>query len=199
MNNNKMEESEDSISEDIKEDNNNNTNNKSNILRLNDNDFQKIEDSIKIMSKRLDNTLNKMNQVTSNKNNNNRRNNYINNINANSLNNLNSINNSINVSKISDNNNASIMTSESYLKNNFININNNMNKNKEIIDQLIKVVKGELNQINIYQKIKEYFKSLNTLEEKLEFIKILKNNLEIRLILARIYSILSSIFYLFKF
>ena len=178
MNNNKMEESEDSISEDIKEDNNNNTNNKSNILRLNDNDFQKIEDSIKIMSKRLDNTLNKMNQVTSNKNNNNRRNNYINNINANSLNNLNSINNSINVSKISDNNNASIMTSESYLKNNFININNNMNKNKEIIDQLIKVVKGELNQINIYQKIKEYFKSLNTLEEKLEFIKILKNNLE---------------------
>ena len=179
MNNNKMEESEDSISEDIKEDNNNNTNNKSNILRLNDNDFQKIEDSIKIMSKRLDNTLNKMNQVTSNKNtNNNRRNNYINNINANSLNNLNSINNSINVSKISDNNNASIMTSESYLKNNFININNNMNKNKEIIDQLIKVVKGELNQINIYQKIKEYFKSLNTVEEKLEFIKILKNNLE---------------------
>ena len=177
-NNNKMEESEDSISEDIKEDNNNNTNNKSNILRLNDNDFQKIEDSIKIMSKRLDNTLNKMNQVTSNKNNNNRRNNYINNINANSLNNLNSINNSINVSKISDNNNASIMTSESYLKNNFININNNMNKNKEIIDQLIKVVKGELNQINIYQKIKEYFKSLNTVEEKLEFIKILKNNLE---------------------
>ena len=120
------------------------------------------------MSKRLDNTLNKMNQVTSNKNtNNNRRNNYINNINANSLNNLNSINNSINVSKISDNNNASIMTSESYLKNNFININNNMNKNKEIIDQLIKVVKGELNQI-----------SLNTVEEKLEFIKILKNNLE---------------------
>ena len=120
-----------------------------------------------------------MNQVTSNKNaNNNRRNNYINNINANSLNNLNSINNSINVSKISDNNNASIMTSESYLKNNFININNNMNKNKEIIDQLIKVVKGELNQINIYQKIKEYFKSLNTVEEKLEFIKILKNNLE---------------------
>ena len=175
-NNNKMEESEDSISEDIKEDNNNNINNKSNILKLNDNDFQKIEDSIKIMSKRLDNTLNKMNQVSSNRNNN-RRNNYINNINTNSINNLNSINNSINISKISENNNASIMTSESILKNNFININNN-NKSKELIDQLIKVIKGELNQINIYQKIKDYFKSLNTLEEKLDFIKILKNNLE---------------------
>ena len=176
--NNKMEESEDSISEDIKEDNNNNINNKSNILKLNDNDFAKIEDSIKIMSKRLDNTLNKMSQVSNR--NNNRRNNYINNINninTNSINNLNSINNSINISKISDNNNASIMTSESLLKNNFININNN-NKSKELIDQLIKVIKGELNQINIYQKIKEYFKSLNTLEEKLDFIKILKNNLE---------------------
>jgi hypothetical protein len=174
-----MEESEDSISEDIKEDNNNNINNKSNILKLNDNDFQKIEDSIKIMSKRLDNTLNKMSQVSSNRNNN-RRNNYINNINninTNSINNLNSINNSINISKISENNNASIMTSESILKNNFININNN-NKSKELIDQLIKVIKGELNQINIHQKIKEYFKSLNTLEEKLDFIKILKNNLE---------------------
>ena len=176
--NNKMEESEDSISEDIKEDNNNNINNKSNILKLNDNDFAKIEDSIKIMSKRLDNTLNKMSQVSNR--NNNRRNNYINNINninTNSINNLNSINNSINISKISDNNNASIMTSESLLKNNFININNN-NKSKELIDQLIKVIKGELNQINIYQKIKEYFKSLNTLEEKLDFIKTLKNNLE---------------------
>ena len=176
--NKKMEESEDSISDDdiLKENNNNNKNNRSNILRLNDNDFQKIEDSIKIMSKRLDNTLNKMNQVSSNRNNN-RRINFMNNLNTNSLNNLNSINNSINVSKISENNNASIMTSESYLKNNFININNT-NKNKEIIDQMIKVIKGELNQINIFQKAKEHFKMLNSIEEKLDFIKILKNNLE---------------------
>ena len=175
--NKKMEESEDSISDDdtIKENNNNNKNNRSNILRLNDNDFQKIEDSIKIMSKRLDNTLNKMNQVSSNRNNN-RRTNFMNNINTNSLNNLNSINNSINVSKISENNNASIITSESYLKNNFININNN-NKNKEIIDQMIKVIKGELNQINIFQKAKDHFKMLNSIEEKSDFIKVLKNNL----------------------
>ena len=176
--NKKMEESEDSISDDdiLKENNNNNKNNRSNILKLNDNDFQKIEDSIKIMSKRLDNTLNKMNQVSSNRNNN-RRINFMNNLNTNSLNNLNSINNSINVSKISENNNASIMTSESYLKNNFINLNN-PNKNKEIIDQMIKVIKGELNQINIFQKAKEHFKMLNSVEEKLDFIKILKNNLE---------------------
>ena len=175
--NKKMEESEDSISDDdtIKENNNNNKNNRSNILRLNDNDFQKIEDSIKIMSKRLDNTLNKMNQVSSNRNNN-RRTNFMNNINTNSLNNLNSINNSINVSKISENNNASIITSESYLKNNFININNN-NKNKEIIDQMIKVIKGELNQINIFQKAKDHFKMLNSIEEKSDFIKVLKNYL----------------------
>ena len=174
--NKQMEESEDSNSEEdnIKE---NNNNNKSNILRLNDNDFQKIEDSIKIMSKRLDNTLNKMNQVSSNRNNNSRRNNYINNININSINNMNSINNSFNISKISDNNNnASIMTSESYLKNNFININ--PNKNKEIIEQIIKVTKGELNQNNIYQKAKDFFRMINNIEDKLDFIKILKNNLE---------------------
>ena len=147
--------------------------NKSNILKLNDNDFQKIEDSIKIMSKRLDNTLNKMNQASANKNNS-RRANFNNNIN--SINNMNSINNSINVSKISDNNNASIMTSESYLKNNFINLNSN--KNKEIIEQLIKVVKGELNQSNIFEKARDYFKMINTTEDKLDFIKVLKNNLE---------------------
>ena len=172
----KKEDSEDSFSEDddIPKENNNN---KSNILKLNENDFQKIEDSIKIMSKRLDNTLNRMNQVSSNKNNS-RRNNYINNININSINNLNSINNSFNVSKISDNNinNASIMTSESYLKNNFINLN--PNKNKEIIEELIKVIKGELNQSNIYQKSKDYFKNIKTAEDKLDFIKILKNYLE---------------------
>ena len=175
---NKKELSEDSFSdEDTIKENNNNNNNKSNILRLNENDFQKIEDSIKIMSKRLDNTLNKMNQVSASKNNS-RRNNYINNININSINNLNSINNSFNVSKISDanNNNASIMTSESYLKNNFININ--LNKNKEIIDELIKVIKGELNSNNIYQKAKEFFKTIKTSEEKLDFIKILKSYLD---------------------
>ena len=165
----KEEESEDSNSdEEIIKDKN-----KSNILKLNDNDFQKIEDSIKIMSKRLDNTLNKMNQASANKNNS-RRANFINNIN--SASNMNSINNSINVSKISDNNNASIMTSESYLKNNFINMNSN--KNKEVIDQVIKVVKGELNQSNIFEKARDYFKMINNTEEKLDFIKILKNNLE---------------------
>jgi hypothetical protein len=90
---------------------------------------------------------------------------------------MNSINNSINVSKISDNNNASIMTSESYLKNNFI-MNSISNKNKEVIDQVIKVVKGELNQSNIFEKARDYFKMINNTEEKLDFIKILKNNLE---------------------
>ena len=124
------------------------------------------------MSKRLDNTLNKMNQISSNKNNNSRRLNFINNINTNSINNL----NSINVSKISEsNNNVSIITSESYLKNNFINSNNS---NKEIIDQMIKVIKGELNQGNIFKMINEYFININTAEEKLDFIKILKINLE---------------------
>ena len=174
--NKQMEESDDSNSNEDTIKINNNNKNKSNILRLNDNDFQKIEDSIKIMSKRLDNTLNKMNQVTNNRNNNSRRNNFINNININSINNMNSINNSFNISKISENNinNASIMTSESYLKNNFININ----KNKEIIEQMIKVIKGEINQNNIFQNAKEHFKMINTIEDKLDFIKILKSNLE---------------------
>ena len=67
IDNKKKEKSEDSESE---EDTKNVNNNKSNILKLDENDFQKIEDSIKIMSKRLDNTLNKMNQISSNKNNN---------------------------------------------------------------------------------------------------------------------------------
>ena len=169
IDNKKKEKSEDSESE---EDTKNVNNNKSNILKLDENDFQKIEDSIKIMSKRLDNTLNKMNQISSNKNNNSRRLNFINNINTNSINNL----NSINVSKISEsNNNVSIITSESYLKNNFINSNNS---NKEIIDQMIKVIKGELNQGNIFKMINEYFININTAEEKLDFIKILKINLE---------------------
>jgi hypothetical protein len=180
INNKKEEESEDSNSDENIITKDKNINNKSNMLKLNDNDFQKIEDSIKIMSKRLDNTLNKMNQLSANKNNNSRRSNLIiNNINTNSINNLNSINNSFNVSKISENNNnASIITSESLIKNNLFNLNSNTNKNKEIIEQMIKVVKGELNQINIFQKIKEYFKMINSVEEKIDFIKILKNNLE---------------------
>ena len=180
INNKKEEESEDSNSDEDFNIKDKNINNKSNMLKLNDNDFQKIEDSIKIMSKRLDNTLNKMNQLSANKNNNSRRSNLIiNNINTNSINNLNSINNSFNVSKISENNNnASIITSESLIKNNLFNLNSNTNKNKEIIEQMIKVVKGELNQINIFQKIKEYFKMINSVEEKIDFIKILKNNLE---------------------
>ena len=57
-------------------------------------------------------------------------------------------------------------------------MNNNINKNKEVIDQVIKVVKGELNQSNIFEKARDYFKMINNTEEKLDFIKILKNNLE---------------------
>ena len=77
------------------------------------------------------------------------------------INNLNSINNSINISKISENNNnnASIITNESYLKNFFINLNfnnNNVNTNpnintntnKDIIQQIINVVKGESTKNN---------------------------------------------------
>ncbi len=45
-------------------DDNNIISNKLNRSKLNDNDFQKIEDSIRLMSKRLDNTLNKMNEVS---------------------------------------------------------------------------------------------------------------------------------------
>ena len=135
------------------------------------------------MSKRLDNTLNKMNEI-SQRNNNSRKTNIIEENsksnkkdNNNNLNNLNN-NNSINISKISDNNNnVSIMTSESFLKNNFINFNTN-NNNKEIIEELIRVIKGESNKNNIYQTAKINFQKLSSIEEKLEFTKILKNNLE---------------------
>ena len=135
------------------------------------------------MSKRLDNTLNKMNEI-SQRNNNSRKTNIIEDNsksnkkdNNNNLNNLNN-NNSINISKISDNNNnVSIMTSESFLKNNFINFNTN-NNNKEIIEELIRVIKGESNKNNIYQTAKINFQKLSSIEEKLEFTKILKNNLE---------------------
>jgi hypothetical protein len=69
------------------------------------------------------------------------------------------------------------MTSESFLKNNFINFNTN-NNNKEIIEELIRVIKGESNKNNIYQTAKINFQKLSSIEEKLEFTKILKNNLE---------------------
>ena len=179
------------------DDNNNinNTNNKLNKSKLNDNDFQKIEDSIRLMSKRLDNTLNKMNEV-SHRNVNSRKTNIIT---SNSLtsqqgiiNNLNSINNSINISKISENNNnnASIITNESYLKNNFINLNfnnnnintnpnTNPNTNKDIIQQIINAVKGESTKNNnIYQTAKNHFLNLTSIEEKIEFIKLFRTSLE---------------------
>ena len=150
-------------------------------------DLQKIEDSIRLMSKRLDNTLNKMNEV-SHRNKNARKANIStnNSINSNqgNINNLNSNINSINISKISEsnNNNASIMTSESFIKNNFINFNSNtnnkQNNNKEIIEELINVIKGEINKINIYQNTKIYFQNLSSEEEKMEFSKNLRNSLE---------------------
>ena len=173
----------------IQEDDDNNKMNKS---KLNDNDLQKIEDSIRLMSKRLDNTLNKMNEIS-------HRNKKANNISTNNsiisqkgnINNL--ANNSINISKISDNNinNASVMTSESFLKNNFINnFNNNnninQNNNKEIIEQLINVVKGESNNNNIYQTCKIYFQNLSSFEEKFEFLKTLRNNFENPIFLRQI-------------
>ena len=175
------------------DDNNiNNTNNKLNKSKLNDNDFQKIEDSIRIMSKRLDNTLNKMNEV-SHRNKNSRKANLVTSNSVTSqqgiINNLNSINNSINISKISENNNnnasISIMTNESYLKNNFINVNfnNNVNTNpninKDIIQQIINLVKGESTKNNnIYQTAKNFFLNLSSVEEKIEFIKNLRKSLE---------------------
>ena len=175
-------------------DDNNIISNKLNRSKLNDNDFQKIEDSIRLMSKRLDNTLNKMNEV-SHRNINSRKQNIITNNSINSqkgnINNLNSINNSINISKISENNNnnASIITTESYLKNNFINMNfnNNIaNNNKDIIEQIINVVKGESNKNNIYQTAKIHFQNLSSVEEKIEFIKIFRNYLENPFFLSQI-------------
>ena len=72
------------------------------------------------MSKRLDNTLNKLNE-DSHRNNNSRKQNLVTNNSINSkqgiTNNINSNNNSINISKISENNNnSSVMASESFLK-----------------------------------------------------------------------------------
>ena len=106
------------------------------------------------------------------------------------INNLNSINNSINISKISENNNnnASIITNESYIKNNFINLNfnnnnvntnPNTNTNKDIIQQIINVVKGESTKNNnIYQTAKNHFLNLTSIEEKIEFIKLFRTSLE---------------------
>ena len=169
------------VDDDEEEDNLNNNINKS---KINDNDFKKIEDSIKLMSKRLDNTLNKMNEA-SNRNNNSRKTNLLSN-----NNNLNSSNtNSINISKISDNNNnnASIITSESYIKNNLLNFNSNLTNNqniyennniKDTVEQIIKVVKGELNENNIFQNAKLFFFKLTSIDEKFEFIKLLRNKLD---------------------
>ena len=147
--------------------------------------LQKIEDSIRLMSKRLDNTLNKMNEV-SQRNINPRKQNITTNSPLNNkqgiVNNLNSNINSMNISKISENNNnASMMTSESFLKNNFINFNNNNNNiqnNKEIIDELINVIRGESNKSNIFQTAKIHFQKLSSSEEKIDFIKIFRNSLE---------------------
>ena len=149
------------------------------------NNLQNIEDSIRLMSKRLDNTLNKMNEI-SHRNINSRRANLVTSNSINSkqgiTNNLISNNNSINISKISENNNnASIMTSESFLKNNFINFNtnnNNQNNNKEIIDEFVSVIKGESNKNNIYQTAKIHFQKLSSTEEKMDFLKIFRNSLE---------------------
>jgi hypothetical protein len=81
------------------------------------------------------------------------------------------------------------MTSESYLKNNFISLNNNLNSNsnqnlninssnnKEIIEQIISVVKGESNKNSIYQNAKIHFKKLSS-EEKMDFAQNLRDALE---------------------
>jgi hypothetical protein len=80
------------------------------------------------------------------------------------------------------------MMSESYLKNNFISLNNNLNSNsnlnlninsnnKEIIEQIISVVKGESNKNNIYQNAKIHFKKLSS-EEKMDFAQNLRDALE---------------------
>ena len=178
----KEEEKEEEEGKDEKKDSNN-----KNKSKLSDNDFLKIEESIRLMSKRLDKTLNKMNE-SSHRSNNSRKANLLN-----SINNINNINNikSINISKISErnNNDASIMTSESYLKNNFISLNNNLNSNsnqnlninssnnKEIIEQIISVVKGESNKNSIYQIAKILFKKLSS-EEKMDFAQNLRDALE---------------------
>ena len=91
-------------------------------------------------------------------------------------NNINSNNNSINISKISEiNNNKSIMTSESFLKNNLLNFNNNntkqKNNNKEIIDELINTIKWEAKKNNIFQTVKIHFQKLSS-KEKIDFLKI---------------------------
>ena len=155
--------------------------------KLNDNDLQKIEDSIRLMSKRLDNTLNKMNEVSQRNKNSRKLNIITNNSLSNKKGNINSLNNSNNnsmtISKISENNNASIITSESFLKNNLFNFNTN--NNKEIIEQLISVIKGESNKNNIYQTAKSTFHKLS-IEEKIEFTKILKNSLENPVFLSQI-------------
>ena len=68
------------------------------------------------------------------------------------------------------------MTSESFLKNNLLNFNcnnnTNQNNNKEIIDELINVVKGEYKKSNIFQ-----LKNSLT-EEKIDFLRIFRNYLD---------------------
>ena len=153
----------------------NNTNNS----KIKENDIQKIEESIRIMSKRLDKTLNKMNEASNRSKGGNMTTN-------NSIKDLN--NNSINVSKISERNNyndASMITSESYIKNNFISPNINLNSNtdmnnmnKEIIEQIMNVVRGNSNQNTIYQNAKNHFQNLTSLEQKLDFSQNLRNYLD---------------------
>ena len=163
------------------------TNNVNNS-KIKENDIQKIEESIRIMSKRLDKTLNKMNEA-SNRNTKSKGDIMTTN---NSIKDLN--NNSINVSKISEKNNyndASIITSESYIKNNFIspNINSNpgiSNTNKEIIEQLINVVRGKSNQNSIYENAKIHYQNLSSLEQKLDFIQNLRNYLDNPIFLSQI-------------
>ena len=164
-----------------------NINNNVNKSKIKDNDFQKIEESIRLMSKRLDKTLNKMNEA-SNRNNLRKANLLTNNSITSQQGNINNIN-SLNISKISEKNNnnddMSIMTSESYF-NNKLNFNSNTNNNKndnnynnkEIIEQIISVVKGETKNNNIYQTAKTHFQNLTSIEEKLAFIKNLRNYLE---------------------
>ena len=82
-----------------------------------------------------------------------------------------------------------MMTSESFIKNNFMNFNNqnnNQNNSKDIIEELINVVKGVSNKNNIYQTAKVHFQKLSSQEEKMEFLTIFKNNLENPIFLSKI-------------
>ena len=138
--------------------------------KLGDDDFQKIEESIRLMSKRLDTTLNKMSEASGQKQNSRKLNKK-------------SVDNSIinqkekgmtswNVSKISENN----FTNDD-CKNNLFNNNNNFSS-EQIIEKIIKVLKNEINDNEVYIKAKEFFINLNSVESKLNFIRELRGNFD---------------------